>query len=105
MLGVPEQIIEAAGVVSLPVVRAMADGIRRRSGTSFGLATTGIAGPTGGTPEKPVGLVCMALAWDGGDVAREYRFHGGRELIKYRAAQMALEMLRRHLLSVPISES
>lgn len=104
MLGVPEQIIEAAGVVSLPVVRAMADGIRRRSGTSFGLATTGIAGPTGGTPEKPVGLVCMALAWDGGDVAREYRFHGGRELIKYRAAQMALEMLRRHLLCVPITE-
>jgi nicotinamide mononucleotide (NMN) deamidase PncC len=49
--------------------------------------------------------VCVALAWDGGDVAREYRFHGARELIKYRAAQMALEMLRRHLLGVPITES
>ena len=105
ILGVPKAILQDAGVVSLPAVRAMADGVRRGSGATFGLATTGIAGPTGGTPEKPVGLVCIALAWDGGDVAREYRFHGGRELIKYRAAQMALEMLRRHLLGVAITES
>jgi nicotinamide-nucleotide amidase len=105
ILGVPQAILGAFGAVSLSVARAMADGVRRLSGTTFGLATTGIAGPTGGTPEKPVGLVCIALAWDGGDVAREYRLHGGRELIKYRAAQMALEMLRRHLLRVPITES
>jgi len=104
ILGVPQEMIREFGAVSLPVVRAMADGVRRESRTTFGLATTGIAGPTGGTPEKPVGLVCIALAWDGGDVAREYRLHGGRELIKYRAAQMALEMLRRHLLGVPITE-
>jgi nicotinamide mononucleotide (NMN) deamidase PncC len=52
-----------------------------------------------------VGLVCIALAWEGGHVEREYRLHGGRELIKYRASQMALELLRRHLLSVPITES
>jgi nicotinamide-nucleotide amidase len=89
----------------MTVARFMAEGIRRLSGTTFGLAITGIAGPTGGTPQKPVGLVYVALAWEGGHVAREYRFHGGRELIKYRAAQMALEMLRRHLLSVPITES
>lgn len=105
ILGVPQATLRENGAISLPVARAMANGVRRLSGTTFGLATTGIAGPTGGTPEKPVGLVCMALAWEGGDVAREYRFHGGRELIKYRAAQMALEMLRRHLLGVPITES
>lgn len=105
ILGVPRDMLREFGAVSLPVARAMADGARRLSGTTFGLATTGIAGPTGGTPEKPIGLVCIALAWHGGDVAREYRFHGGRELIKYRAAQMALEMLRRHLLGVPISET
>ncbi len=105
LLGVPRELIGNSGVVSLDVVRVMADGVRRRSGTTFGLATTGIAGPSGGTSERPVGLVCVALAWEGGDIAREYRFHGGRELIKYRAAQMALEMLRRHLLGVPITES
>ncbi len=105
ILGVPKAILREFGSVSLPVARAMAEGVRRLSGTTFGLASTGIAGPTGGTPEQPVGLVCIALAWDGGDVAREYRLHGGRELIKYRAAQMALEMLRRHLLGVSITES
>ncbi|MBI2117224.1 MAG: nicotinamide-nucleotide amidohydrolase family protein, partial [candidate division NC10 bacterium] len=105
ILGVPTELLRESGAVSLPVALAMAEGVRRMSGTTFGLATTGIAGPTGATPEKPVGLVCIALAWDGGDLAREYRFHGGRELIKYRAAQMALEMLRRHLLSVPLIES
>ncbi len=105
VLEVPQATLDEFGTVSLPVARAMADGVRRLSGTTFGLASTGIAGPTGGTPERPVGLVCVALAWDGGDVAREYRLHGGRELIKYRAAQMALEMLRRHLLGVPITEN
>jgi nicotinamide-nucleotide amidase len=105
LLGVPQAMLREFGAVSLPVVRAMADGVRRLGGTTFGLATTGVAGPTGGTPEKPVGLVCIALAWDGGDVAREYRLHGTRDLIKYRAAQMALEMVRRRLLGVPITES
>jgi nicotinamide-nucleotide amidase len=105
ILAVPPQLLRDFGAVSLEVARAMADGARRLSGTSFGLAITGIAGPTGGTPEKPVGLACIALAWEGGHVEREYRLHGGRELIKYRASQMALELLRRHLLSVPITES
>jgi nicotinamide-nucleotide amidase len=105
LLGVPQAILHEFGPVSLPVARAMAESVRRLSGTTFGLATTGIAGPTGGTPEKPVGFVCIALAWDGGGVVREYRLHGGRELVKYRAAQMGLEMLRRHLLGVPITES
>jgi len=105
LLGVPQELIANSGVVSLDVAQGMADGVRRRSGTTFGLATTGIAGPTGGTSETPIGLVCIALAWEGGGVAREYRLHGGRELIKHRAAQMALEMLRCHLLGVPIAEN
>ncbi|HWT78236.1 MAG TPA: competence/damage-inducible protein A, partial [Candidatus Methylomirabilis sp.] len=104
-LGVPDAILREFGAVSLPVARAMAEGARRLGGTTFGLATTGIAGPTGGTSEKPVGLVCVALSWDGGEVGKEYRLHGARELIKYRAAQMALEMLRRHLLEVPMTEN
>ena len=105
LLGVPPETIQAHGVVSLEVARAMAEGIRQRSRTSVGLATTGIAGPTGGTPERPVGLVCVGLAWDGGAVGREYCMLGDREMVKYRGAQMALEMLRRHLLGLPIDEA
>ena len=104
-LDVPRALLDAHGAVSLQVATAMAEGVRRRSGTTFGLSTTGVAGPTGGTPEKPVGLVCVALAWEGGDSAREFRLLGERETIKYRASQMALEMLRRHLLGVPIEEA
>ena len=103
-LDVAGRLIRDQGTVSLDVVRAMADGMRRRAGTTFGPATTGIAGPDGGTPEKPVGLACVGLAWDGGELARKYRLLGEREIIKYRGAQMALEMLRRHLLNVPIDE-
>ena len=104
LLSVSPGLIGQQGVVSLGVARAMAAGVRRMSGASLGLATTGIAGPSGGTPEKPVGLVCVALAWDGGDGAREFRLLGDREQVKYRGAQMALEMLRRHLLGVPMDE-
>ena len=104
LLSVSPGLIGQQGVVSLDVARAMAAGVRRMSGASLGLATTGIAGPSGGTPEKPVGLVCVALAWVGGDGAREFRLLGDREQVKYRGAQMALEMLRRHLLGVPMDE-
>ena len=104
LLSVPPSLIEQHGVVSLDVARAMAAGVRRMSGTALGLATTGIAGPGGGTAAKPVGLVCVALAWDGGGGAREFRLLGDREQVKYRGAQMALEMLRRHLLGIPMDE-
>ena len=104
LLGVPAEVIQAHGVVSLQVARAMAAGVRGLGGTTLGLATTGIAGPTGGTPEKPVGLVCVALAWEEGEAGREFRLHGEREQVKYRGAQMALEMLRRHLLGIPMDE-
>ncbi|MFA5026317.1 MAG: competence/damage-inducible protein A [Candidatus Methylomirabilota bacterium] len=105
LLEVPHALLAERGAVSLPVATAMAEGIRRTSGATFGLATTGVAGPTGGTPETPVGLVCIALAWDGGSSAREFRLLGERDVVKYRASQMALEMLRRHLLGVPVEEA
>ncbi len=79
----------------------MAEGVRRTSGTGFGLSTTGIAGPSGGTAQTPVGLVYIGLAWEGDGLVREERFAGERTQVKYRAAQMALETLRRHLLGVP----
>jgi len=105
LLAVPPALLAAHGAVSRPTALAMAEGVRRSAGTTFGLATTGIAGPGGGTPEQPVGLVYVALAWEGGSAAREYRLLGEREGIKYRASQMALEFLRRHLLGVPVEES
>ena len=104
LLDVPADLVERHGTVSLEVARAMAAGVRRMSGTVLGLATTGIAGPSGGTPEKPVGLVCVALAWGSGEGAREFRLLGDRGQVKYRGAQMALEMLRRHLLGIPMDE-
>lgn len=100
LLGVPAELLRSHGAVSAEVARAMAEGVRLRSGATFALSTTGIAGPSGGTPEKPVGLVYIGLAWEGGALAREERLIGERTLIKYRAAQMALETLRRHLLGV-----
>ena len=104
LLQVPAELVERSGVVSLEVARVMAEGVRRQAGTTFGLATTGIAGPAGGTPEKPVGLVYVGLAWSGGSGGREFRILGEREQIKLRASQMALEMLRRHLLGIPMDE-
>ncbi len=105
VLGVPPALIREHGTVSLETARAMAEGVQRLAGSTFGLSTTGIAGPTGGTAEKPVGLVCLALTWEGGAECRETRLLGDREIVKYRAAQMALELLRRHLLGVPVEES
>jgi len=104
VLGVAEELIRECGVVSPEVARAMAQGVRRTAGTAYGLATTGVAGPSGGTPETPVGLVFVGLSWGDGVLVREFRFHGGREQIKYRASQMALETLRRHLLGLPMTE-
>lgn len=98
ILGVPSDVIEANGAVSAPVAAAMARGVRRRAGTEFGLAVTGIAGPGGGSPEKPVGLVFFGLD-DGHEVRTTFtRFSGDRTAIKLRASQHALDLLRRALL-------
>ncbi len=99
-LGVPGDLLERHGAVSAEVARAMADAVRRQARTDLALATTGIAGPTGATPEKPVGLVYIALAHAKDTEVREMRYgtEPGREGVKYLASQAALDMIRLHLL-------
>jgi nicotinamide-nucleotide amidase len=97
-LGVEPMLIMEHGAVSAAVAEAMAEGIKRRTGTDFGLAVTGIAGPEGGSPDKPVGLVFIALADDVQTQHRRIIFPGDRHLIRWRASQAALDLLRRRLL-------
>jgi len=97
LCGVPEVLLEQNGAVSKPVAQALAEGIRKRSGSSIGLGITGIAGPGGGSPEKPVGLVYISLADERGTQIREFRFPGNRERIRHWASQAALEMIRRRV--------
>ncbi len=97
LLSVPESLIRQKGSVSAEVAEAMAKGVRERSGADLGLAVTGIAGPSGGTKEKPVGLVFLALADKKAVVCRQHLFSGDREGIRFRASQSALDLLRRHI--------
>ncbi|MBI2614560.1 MAG: competence/damage-inducible protein A [Gemmatimonadetes bacterium] len=96
-LGVPQALLEQHGAVSEPVVRAMAEEVTRRFGATAGLAVTGIAGPTGGTPEKPVGTVWLAAFLEGRCETALRRFPGDRQHIRQRSAQAALDLLRRML--------
>jgi nicotinamide-nucleotide amidase len=96
LVGVPKELIDAKGAVSPEVALALADGIRKRSGATIGVGTTGIAGPTGGTPEKPVGLVHIGLADERGAKEKALRFPGDRDRIRQYATQAALDMVRRH---------
>ena len=98
LLEVPKAILTRHGAVSAEVAAAMAQGVRERSNTDVGLSVTGIAGPGGGTAQKPVGLVYVGLAAKGtGVLAKEFRFHGSRDVIKLRASQAALNVLRQWL--------
>ncbi len=97
-LGVDPALILENGAVSAPVARAMAEGIRKRARTDFGLSITGIAGPDGGSEEKPVGLVYIALADDVQTKTRKLMIPGDRQLIRWRASQAALDLLRRRLI-------
>jgi nicotinamide-nucleotide amidase len=97
LLGVPAEILRTHGAVSRPCAEAMARGICERSGAACGLSITGIAGPDGGTPAKPVGTVFIGLAVQGAVQARHFRFAGGRASVKWQSSQMALDMLRRAL--------
>jgi nicotinamide-nucleotide amidase len=103
LLGVPAEMLRVHGAVSARVAEAMAAGICRISGSRCGLAVTGIAGPDGGTPAKPVGTVFIAAAVPGAGgpriEVRRFRFAGGREAVKWQSSQAALDMLRRALLS------
>jgi nicotinamide-nucleotide amidase len=98
LLGVDKKIIKEFGAVSQQVARDMARGVRHKAKSDFGLAVTGIAGPGGGTEEKPVGLVYIALADDAHTEHRKLMIPGDRELIRWRASQAALDMLRRRLI-------
>jgi len=99
-LEVPDALLAGHGAVSAETARAMAEAVRAQAHVDLGLATTGIAGPGGATPEKPVGLVYIALAHAEGTEVRELRFgtEPGREGVKYLASQAALDMIRLHLL-------
>jgi len=97
-LGVDPALIETHGAVSEPVARSMAEGIRHKSGSDFGLAVTGIAGPTGGSPDKPVGLTFIAVTGAQGTRCEQFRFHQDRVRNKERAAQAALNLLRLYIL-------
>lgn len=98
LAGVPASMIERHGAVSAEVAKALAEGIRYRCGATLGVGITGIAGPTGGTPEKPVGLVFHALASNTGTDVVERRWPGERQRIRRFATQQALDMLRRKLM-------
>ena len=100
LLSVPAELIGAHGAVSREVAESMASGIRKVSGTDIGLSTTGIAGPAGGTPAKPVGTVWIGLDGAGDTIALRFNFGEGRERVKERASQAALELLRRRLLKL-----
>lgn len=95
---VPPELIQSKGAVSSEVAITLADGIRRRVGSTLGVGITGIAGPSGGSEEKPVGTVHIALSHAGGMKERGVRFPGDREAIRWHASQLALDMVRIHFL-------
>ncbi|HUW62592.1 MAG TPA: CinA family protein [Candidatus Bathyarchaeia archaeon] len=97
LLGVGEGVLAAHGAVSEPVARQMAEGARTRLGADVAVAVTGIAGPGGGTAEKPVGLVYLAVSGASGTVVSREVFEGNREQIKAKTAEKALKMLLEYL--------
>ena len=103
LLGVRESSLKKYGAVSELVAKEMAEGVRKRLGADIGISTTGIAGPTGATATKPVGLVYLALSAKDIVIARKQVFGPDRNSVKQRSAQAALELARRYLLGLPIN--
>jgi nicotinamide-nucleotide amidase len=99
MLGVPQELIDAHGAVSGPVAEAMAVRARTRFRTDLAVSTVGIAGPGGGSPDKPVGLVYVGLAWDGGASSRSFSWIGTRYEVQSRTAKLALDRVRLRLMT------
>jgi nicotinamide-nucleotide amidase len=95
LLGVSQGLIQDYGAVSEPVALAMAQGVRRQAGVDMALSVTGIAGPTGGSPQKPVGTVFIGCATPAGTVVEQHLFSGNREHVQECAAQAALALLWR----------
>ena len=101
LLGVPAALIAEQGAVSEAVAQAMADAVRERARSSVGVGITGIAGPGGGSPEKPVGTVCIAVATPQARDVRRFAFIGPRDMVKFQSVQAAMNMLRLLLADVP----
>jgi nicotinamide-nucleotide amidase len=99
LLGVPEAVLREHGAVSAPCAEAMARGAARLGRTDCALSITGIAGPDGGTPAKPVGTVFVGVAVRGEVDAHHFRFSGPRASVKWQSSQAALDLLRRRLLA------
>lgn len=102
LLGVSESDLSVHGAVSAPIAEQMAKGARERANTQVGVGITGIAGPDGGSEQKPVGTVFIAVSSPLGEAVRVHRFMGTRSTIRERAAQTALDMLRRNLMELPV---
>src|SRR5262249_30398608 len=100
LAGIPPLLLEMQGAVSAEVARGLAEGIRTRMKTTLGIGVTGIAGPDGGTKEKPVGTVHVAVATPGGTAHRQFLFPGDRERVRWQASQAALDMARRELMKM-----
>ncbi len=97
-LGVNETTLERFGAVSESVAEQMAIGIRKRTGADIGLSTTGVAGPEGGSPEKPVGLIFIGVSGPQGNQTQRLQFPGPRDTVRIRTARFALDLVRRSLL-------
>jgi nicotinamide-nucleotide amidase len=104
LVGVPQALLDEHGPVSEPCARAMAEGARERAKTTYALSVTGLAGPGGGTPDKPVGLVYVGLATPEQTLVRKIHWPGQREQIRAISAMVALDMLRRALAGIPPDE-
>jgi nicotinamide-nucleotide amidase len=98
LAGVPAPLISQHGAVSAEVAKSLAEGIRRRSGATYGVSVTGIAGPGGGTEEKPVGLVYVAVADEKATEVVQKNLVGDRDRIRHWASQQALDLVRRRLM-------
>jgi len=98
LAGIPPLLLDMQGAVSEEVARGLAEGVREKVGTTIGVGVTGIAGPDGGTPEKPVGTVHVAVAGPGGTEHRHLMFPGNRDRIRSWTSQAALDLIRRVLM-------
>jgi len=105
LLGVSEQTLKEFGAVSEQCVLEMAAGARERAAADVAISTSGVAGPEGGTPQHPVGTVCIALVADGVTASRRQQMRGTRDWIKTLTSQVALDWLRRYALGLPLAES
>ena len=99
LLGVPAELLEAHGAVSAEVAEAMAEGARERLGADVAVSVTGVAGPAGGTEEKPVGLVYLHVASPAGGEGRRMEWPGDRAIVRARATVAALQLLRAHVVA------